>query len=351
MAESKINNPDVRAKLFKEAKNKPIAFAVCVGKTPDDTAVALHKTLGAKQVFTQLKSECKLVKGAWGTLTVAGKIATFECEKSVKGLEKKLKLYLKAESLPFRPNVVGVEPDEDDEEGVEEEAAAAPPARASADDAAPAEAPAKAAPSAAPILAALNKMTPAIKAAVAANPDGRGAIVAAVAAVKQHVEADDAAAAKTALLELGAILKSGAPGGTGTPAAGGAGAAVDLPKVLITWRSASESVDSQVSSLQAALRGTNDADFERIAEFGLNGITGNHRVKLRAALMGLERASDDTRPALAKAARSAVAGFRGFIASDDVVGLVDENPFVSTTIQRTLGDALGALEESLANVA
>ncbi len=46
-------------------------------------------------------------------------------------------------------------------------------------------------------------------------------------------------------------------------------------------------VNAQIASLQATLRNAEDPDMRRIAEYGLNALTGGLRVKLQAAVMPL----------------------------------------------------------------
>ena len=53
------------------------------------------------------------------------------------------------------------------------------------------------------------------------------------------------------------------------------------------WQDAMDAVDSQIAALQQVLRGSGDEDLEEIAEYGLNAVTGNHKVPLMAALMDI----------------------------------------------------------------
>ena len=120
--------------------------------------------------------------------------------------------------------------------------------------------------------------------------------------------------------------------------------AADWPKARARWQAAIEAVDGQIAALQAALRNTDDDELEAIAQFGMNGLTGDHKVKLMVAM--IEVAGGD-RPAMRSAGPKVCAiaqEFRKHIESDERVGACDDNPFgVAVAIRATLGPALAAL--------
>ena len=115
------------------------------------------------------------------------------------------------------------------------------------------------------------------------------------------------------------------------------------------WREASDAVDSQITRLQGALKNSGDEDLEEIAEFGLNGVTGNFKTPLMAALLNIDGAGNPD--ALKKAAGNAgtvIKGFRQHLDSDESVEACDDNPFgVKVTIRQTLSGALTQLEQAL----
>lgn len=114
------------------------------------------------------------------------------------------------------------------------------------------------------------------------------------------------------------------------------------------WQDASEAVDGQISKLQSVLRGSGDPDLEKIAEYGLNAVTGNHRVRLMAAIMEIDRASGmPSRDMVANAAKR-IGALEKHIASDAVVKAVDTNPFkVDMSIAKTLSGATTQLKGAL----
>lgn len=128
-------------------------------------------------------------------------------------------------------------------------------------------------------------------------------------------------------------------------AGGGASAA---PKVVAmeVWRNAKEECDRGIEALQGALRGYNDPDLNRIAEFGLNGLTDGMQVKLMIALTNFDRATGEARAKAAAALASRAAEVRAQLNGDPVVELCEKNPFgVAVAIRGPLGAALAELEQ------
>jgi hypothetical protein len=118
------------------------------------------------------------------------------------------------------------------------------------------------------------------------------------------------------------------------------GAAADWVRLASLWQEASDAVDQQIAVLQATLRESDDPELQEIAEFGLNGVTGNFRVPLMAALRGAQAGEVRARAQLPRIA----AAFREHIDSDERIAACDDNPFgVRVSIGATLGPALDAL--------
>jgi hypothetical protein len=110
-----------------------------------------------------------------------------------------------------------------------------------------------------------------------------------------------------------------------------------------TWQSASDAVDDQIAALQKALRESGDEEYQEIAEYGLNAITGNYKVRLMAAMREVD--GGGARDKLAKL----VDDFSQHIATDERVMAVDENPLkVAVSVRATLGPALEAMRAALA---
>lgn len=115
--------------------------------------------------------------------------------------------------------------------------------------------------------------------------------------------------------------------------------------VLAQFQQAGESVDAQVSALQAALREVDDPDLHEIADSGLNGLTNRTRVPLQAALLEAGKGAE----ALKKVAPKLLAAaeqFRVQLEADARIAACDDNPFgVACEIQDTYAAALDAVSE------
>ena len=111
-----------------------------------------------------------------------------------------------------------------------------------------------------------------------------------------------------------------------------------------SFQQAAEAVDTQISSLQAELRQSEETDLQEIAEFGLNGLTANTRVPLQTALT---EAGRDNITLLKKAApkiAQAATAFINQLSGDPRVAACDDNPFgVPVTILATYQDAIDEL--------
>ncbi len=116
------------------------------------------------------------------------------------------------------------------------------------------------------------------------------------------------------------------------------------------WSEAIEQVNGQISALQTALKASGDKELAAIGEYGLNGVTGNHAVRLTAALMDIGAGPPTAKNATA--AISVIKPFRDHLASDERVTVCDDNPFgVAVAIRSTLVPALEALQKALEGAA
>jgi len=129
------------------------------------------------------------------------------------------------------------------------------------------------------------------------------------------------------------------------PAKGGS----PLQQVLAAravWEDAIGIVDAQIGDLQKLLRSSRDDELKAIAEFGLPGVTGGHKVRLTAALM--EAKAGTLSPKAAGKAAAVVDSFRKHIANDPRVEACEKNPGrVKVAIRATLDGPLAQLGEAL----
>lgn len=173
---------------------------------------------------------------------------------------------------------------------------------------------------------------------------------ARAAAATAALEAGNLPDAIRLVTALGQEMTGQAP--TRPAAAGRAPGRLDtkrLQTALVTFQTALTEVANGLARLEGKLRATQEPTFVRIAEFGLGGLTRGMRTKLMAAVINLTTAAPDQGGPAAKAARSACADFTALVAKDELLALVDQNPFgVPLACRTALGAALTALEREIA---
>ncbi|KQP38986.1 hypothetical protein [Pseudorhodoferax sp. Leaf274] len=157
----------------------------------------------------------------------------------------------------------------------------------------------------------------------------------------------DHAAAQSLLDAVEAALESLPAGGPAGPS--GAAVKAAAKACLETWLQAKEAADVGLSRLQSALKSAGDPALQRIAEYGLAGVSRGLQVGLRVALQEFALATDrDKQAPAAQRLRASVGDFRRFLATDPAVQLCDENPFdISVELRPTLGAALRRIDEQL----
>ena len=129
---------------------------------------------------------------------------------------------------------------------------------------------------------------------------------------------------------------------------GAASGAADWKQAREAWDEAIEVVNRQIAQLQRVMKATDDEDLHEIAEYGLNALTGNRRVKLMAALMEIGDGAPDRMARARGKALAAIRGLRAHLDSDAQVRAFDSNPFgVAVSIRATLGGALDGLKAAL----
>jgi hypothetical protein len=197
------------------------------------------------------------------------------------------------------------------------------------------------------VLRRLNALTPELKTALGQKGPDVARIQTLFPSIKGLVDKSEFEQAAKSLDELEDLLekrtaKSGATPDTNTESAKRWQAAKQ------SWQQAIETVDGQINQLQSKLRESDHPTLKRIAEFGLNGVTGKLKVGLRVAQMEFDDATGDARKGLHQKLLGAIKSVKSFVASDRAIQLIDENPLsVSVTIRQTLNGALEQMEKSL----
>lgn len=114
------------------------------------------------------------------------------------------------------------------------------------------------------------------------------------------------------------------------------------------WGRAVETVDTQIGKLQSALKKHDDAELAEIAEYGLNAITGNHKVRIMAAINDLTAAGTEPEDVQIKAITKRIEAFLDHLATDPRVKATDSNPFgVPMSVANTMTAALQDLRRAL----
>ncbi len=118
------------------------------------------------------------------------------------------------------------------------------------------------------------------------------------------------------------------------------------------WESAVRTVDGQISKLQSVLKTSEDPELVEIAEFGLNAITGNHKVRVMSSVFEISSAGAAPESKIVGQALKRISAFENHIANDERIKATDLNPFgVSVSISATMGAALGELSRALKSAA
>jgi hypothetical protein len=181
-------------------------------------------------------------------------------------------------------------------------------------------------------------LVPELKQAQAAGTP-RGDTLAALAARAQTLGKEKKYADGMKVLdELEAVIKQALSGGE---ARHGADFAKHWTVAKQAWRTANDTVDDQIAKLEALLRESGHAGLEAVAEFGLNGLTANHKVRLMAAMRDIDAAGGKITPKLAANTLRLAKDFQKHINADPRVTVCDANPFgVTVTIRKSISGAL-----------
>lgn len=142
------------------------------------------------------------------------------------------------------------------------------------------------------------------------------------------------------LTATGKVEKAAAPPGESS--------AATAARTLPVWQQAKDRAGAQISQLQAALRETGHPLLMRIADQGLNGITGRLQVGLQTALTEFDAATVGKRRRQRDQAQQAIADFKKFLADDPGLPLLALNPLgVTVTLREDLVKAMHTLEQAL----
>jgi hypothetical protein len=346
-----IQAPDKMKPLLAMSKREPVQAAI--GLTADgDGVMLLDKKLKPKKVLALLKSAASKQKIQLQPSTLRfGKaevdtdydpgMVRFFVNKDAPG-NMRMKLVEVVKRIPYQKVEINVDPSlEDEQEEDEQEGQDVAPAT----DAAP---PSAAAPPPNQNTAALARVLAELAKGIGELPAGQAALKPAL--LKLATEANAAIKGGNLAVAGGLVVRL-------RDALDRAGKAAHQPDsaapqaqtapgtdFLAVFRDAKDEVDAGLNKLAQALRQTGDVDMIRIADYGLNGLTDGQGVGLMKALFDLRAAPPDNRDEFAKAVRSAAQNYKAAVFADEVVDLVDANPFgIEVGIRAKLGTALDTI--------
>ena len=233
---------------------------------------------------------------------------------------------------------------------VDSAAPAAPAAPAASAPAGPAG------PEAAAITQRLTALTRQMIAALGSNPAAADAMRTAATAGQAALKSGDLATATSSADALERML--GASTGSTTAPAGPAarnppGSPV-FTKARATWVATRSKVESELDKLHNQLQATYKghgviADLEKTFRTTVEPMMAQFDHTLSDKLDEVMKATDPAaHAALVAEAQQIITRYEGFLASNTLIGNLDQNPFVPLSIQKTLNASLTVLSKSIA---
>ena len=366
-ASDSIMTSDKMKPLLALSKREPVQAAIAL-TTDGDALLLLDKKAKPKKVLSMLRGHAGKAKLALNSATLRFGRAEVDTDydssmvrlfvnKETPG-NMRIKLVELVKRIAYQKVEINVDPslEEEPEEDTEaqEGVATAPTPGSTAPEPPVATAPPPAPPPPPPappaaaqdeatLRRALGELIARIPAAAGDDATRKATLLKVAGMANDQLKAHNAEGAAATMDKLCQVLGAAAP--TAAPP-------VDLARwtaARSAWQDASDTVDGQISALQKMLRESGDEELEEIAEYGLNGITGNHKVPLMAALMEIGAGSAESIAKGRPKAIPLIQAFRTHIESDERVAACDDNPGgVAVSIRATLVPALAGLEAALA---
>lgn len=340
---------------LKQAKKSPRNFALIV-KGANPVKLFVRKKKFRDGELAKAKTEAKGNDYIVGVLVVSGADFAFQvlAEPTVKPLKLKelitepteMTAKPRWEVLPTLPDIGG---DEEDEQA-ESEAAEVPPAPPPPPGSPPL-APPPPAIDANQLVAAMNKLSPQIQAAAAANPDRKKELVTPVTAFQQHIKNNQLDQAKAVLGQLVTLLKSLGP----APAPGSetrANPLVAFAKIRLDWEARKKAVQAKIAELHAKIVAESDDPEDAAAAKNLHKVLARFNEGLGDTIDEMRNATEQAvqRRLTAKAVEIANR-YLQFLHSDPLVAHVEENPYeVTVAVRESLTPPLDSLKQGVAQL-
>ncbi len=129
---------DELEKLLKKARQKPLPFGVCMGKTPENTVLYLHLKKPPEVLMRNAKKAGESSKTSFGTCSVNGKIVSLTCQGDIlPGMARNMKRFLLKSDIKMKVEILDPEGNLLESDGDEDEDGEAP-TEATGDDVDPA---------------------------------------------------------------------------------------------------------------------------------------------------------------------------------------------------------------------
>lgn len=331
-------------KTLKRLRQKPMNFAVGLGKKPEDHRFVFHRTKAAKALSAVIKQETDLKRLTWG---IAGAdpdrptVLVLALEgPQAPGIKKKGEKQLKRlKPLPFDKIVLMVEGEEAED--------IADPDDADAEEEVAAEV--AAVDRGAAFTARLKALLPRVQQLLATDPEQGNTAKLKASEAGVFARKQDFTAANGLLDDLEEILR------------GAAGAAAPLPpsgaKVIFTqsrlaWGAARNKVHAELQKLEAAILDVyRDYDVFDEVRNGVRRLDEILQAFDEALIDKLDEALNAEDAAvhakLLNEAREIIRRYRHYLESDSLVRDIDANPFVPIAVESTMDKTLAVLEAKL----
>jgi len=329
---------------LKQAKKAPRNFAL-IAKGANPVKLMVRKKKFRDGELAKAKAEAKGNDVITGVLVASGADFAFQvlAEPTVKPIKLKELIVEQTEMtakprwevLPTLPDI-GSEEDEQAEMEADEMPPGSPPPPTTGAEQEQAEREGEDLPPTAPpaidakqLIAAMNKLSPQIQAAAAANPDRKKELVTPVAAFQQHIKAGELDQAKAVLAQLAALLKSLAP----PPGGASKVSLVKLGKARLEWIGVRDAALADIRKLQKSIEAEFRDDAEQAQELKaalarLNESIRELEAKLHEELDQVLNAEEAARPSLVGVARKTLTRLTSYLDTDPIMAELDDNEVV-----------------------
>jgi hypothetical protein len=342
--EGGLSDPDtfklaLRKGLHK-LENGRLNFGFVAGKKAIHHRLVLSRTKGPQGLAAAAARELRLTAFTFGVARSSEErpdtILLYLGGKQLPGLAKKGTRMLKA----FKPQPFGqiaLFVDGNEVQDILDEA------DEDTDDAAP-ESDADTAPTAGQLRAAMERLTPALRQAMAASPNGRETLMSLtkqfVTLLNNNKIADAARILQQLTESLGQASSGAAPNG-----------AVAFGKLRLEWDTTKKSVAGDIARLKSNAAQAFDGDSLLDALDTLDEVIARFNEGLGDRLDDIDNAADSgARKQAAQAATSIADSYLTYVDSDPLIGLIEINPLAPITVAAPLETTLTKIRDALATL-